>query len=403
MPDSLQDGGEQLPEHGHYDHSLNRPKTPIFIGSNRPEYEFSKRHRGIAVSILGQRGDTRHILVDCRGNQGPIELDSDSSQQDKNDAPDVVCVGNIVADIVPDPVTRLPASGELTLTGDIRINIGGCGATTAIALTHLGVRTALITSVGHDPLGRHALSELSRKGVATSHVDVSQTTETSKNIILLVEGEDRRYIYSMGATAEVRADSIDPKLTGASRFLFIGAYLLMPNMTQDALVEVFREARRGGVKTVLDVAAVRSGHHRRSMEAILGQTDYFLPNQDEAEIISGQRDPRDQARAFRDMGAETVVITCGGDGATLVNSEGGVHAPAHAGPFIDGTGAGDCFDAAFLAALLSDEPATEALRWGSAMGGACVRSVGGTSNLMTRDQLREYVDVYPLELRTFSP
>ena len=321
---------------------------------------------------------------------------------DTNSDPEVVCVGNIVADIVPDPMPRLPEAGELTLTEQTRINMGGCGATTAAALVRLGVRTSLVTAIGDDGLGELARAELERLGVATSNVIVARDTHTSKNIILLVEGQDRRYIYTMGATAEVRAGCIDADLVASSKFIFVGGYLLMPNLVQDELVEIFRAARKKGVRTALDVAAVRSAAHRKSIQRVLTETDYFLPNQDEAEIITGVREAVDQALAFRDMGVRTAVITCGGDGAIMVNDDGLFVVGAHEGPFVDGTGAGDCFDAGFICALLHGEPEPEALLWGSACGASCVRNLGGTTNLMTRDQVRAFVANHPLKINTFT-
>ena len=323
-------------------------------------------------------------------------------KQDTGGNPEVVCVGNIVADIVPDPMPRLPEAGELTLTEQTRINIGGCGATTAAALVRMGVKTTLVTAVGDDGLGDLARTELHRLGVATSSVAVADGTHTSKNIILLVQGEDRRYIYTMGATAQVRASCIDADLVASSKFLFVGGFLLMPNLVQDELIDVFRNARAGGVRTVLDVAAVRSSDHRRSIEKLLTETDCFLPNQDEAEIITGVREAVDQALAFRDMGVRTAVVTCGGDGAVMVNNDGLFVVSAHDGPFIDGTGAGDCFDAGFICALLEGESEPDALLWGSACGASCVRHIGGTTDLMTRDHVRAFVTTHPLKINSFS-
>jgi len=316
--------------------------------------------------------------------------------------PEVVCVGNIVADIVPDPMPRLPEAGELTLTDRTRINMGGCGATPAAALVRLGVATRLVTAVGDDGLGDLARAELERLGVVTSSVMVCEGIHTSKNIVLLVEGEDRRYIYTMGATAEVRANCVGKDLLRSAKFLFVGGYLLMPNLVQDELLEVFRSARRRGVKTALDVAAVRSPEHRKSIEKLLSETDYFLPNQDEAQIITGFREAVDQALAFRDMGVRSAVITCGGDGVIMVNDDGLFVAGAYEVPFIDGTGAGDCFNAGFICALLEGEGEPEALLWGSACGASCVRHLGGTTDLMTRDEVRAFVAEHPLSIKSFT-
>lgn len=311
----------------------------------------------------------------------------------------VVCVGNVVVDIVPRPLPRLPEAGELTLNDDIRLHVGGCGATTAIALAHLDVSTTLITAVGDDGLGRFALAELQRRGLDTGGVLVSDEHGTSKNIILLVDGEDRRYIYSMGATAALRAACVDTSRLPATGLLFVGGFLLMPNLVQDELLDLFLTARRRGMQTALDVAAVRRAGHLASLSRLLPETDYFLPNSDEAAIITGATDHRAQARAFRDLGARTAVIKRGGAGATMAAPDGIVEIGAHAGPVVDSTGAGDCFDAGFLCALLAGRGPVEALRWGTALGGACVRALGGTAGLLSCAQLAARMRDDRLEVR----
>jgi sugar/nucleoside kinase (ribokinase family) len=314
----------------------------------------------------------------------------------------VFCVGNIVADIVPNPMLCLPDPGQLALNDEIQIRIGGCGATTAAALTRLGVRTGLLTAVGNDCLGDLAIAELRRLRVDTEHVLVRTDQGTSKNIILLISGEDRRYIYTMGATAALHANDVDMALIRQCRFIFVGGYLLIPNLNQEGLVAVFREARTAGVGTVLDVAAVHSAGHRDALEKLLPHTDYFLPNWDEARIITGTTDARDQAFALREMGAGTVVIKCGAAGATMASDNGLCVAGAYSVQELDSTGAGDCFNAGFMGALLDGRSPVEALRRGSALGAACVQVLGGTANLMTPAELSAFVTEHPLAIKSFS-
>ena len=288
-------------------------------------------------------------------------------------------------------MARLPEPGELIFSDEVRINMGGCGATTATALARLGARTALITAVGDDVLGDFARAELARLGADTSHVVVCEGQGTSKNVVLLVKGEDRRYIYTMGATAGLRARDIAPDLVRSAKFLFVGAFLLIPNLVQDELLDVFRSARQADVRTAMDVVTARAAGFRESLDRLLPETDYFLPNQDEAEIITGTRVPRDQVSSFRDMGVGTAVVTCGPDGAVMMNDQGYFVAEPYDVPFVDGTGTGDCFNAGFISALLAGKSERDAMRWGSALGAACVSAVGGTSNLMTRAELEAFV------------
>ena len=92
------------------------------------------------------------------------------------------------------------------------------------------------------------------------------------------------------------------RVAGASEDAFDEAYRdrLMPALAAEELAEVFRQARRWGVKTVLDIVLPGPGDHLSQLAPVLRETDYFLPNTDEAAAITGLTDPRAQAARFRE-------------------------------------------------------------------------------------------------------
>src|SRR5207244_5364749 len=116
--------------------------------------------------------------------------------------------------------------------------------------------------------------------------------------------------------------------------LYLGGYLLMPNVRQDELVTVFAAARHVGAKTVLDVAVPEPGEYLARLERLLPQVDVFLPNDHEAEQITGEHDPLRQAELFRRLGAGTVVITRGADGAVLVSDKVCLRSGVYSVPFV---------------------------------------------------------------------
>src|SRR5260370_5439693 len=89
---------------------------------------------------------------------------------------------------------------------------------------------------------------------------------------------------------------------------------------QAELVSVFQAARRAGAKTVLDVVVPCPGDHLSRLRQLLPHTNVFLPNQHESELITGAQDPLSQAETFRRLGAGTVAITMGGEGAILLDA-----------------------------------------------------------------------------------
>ena len=137
--------------------------------------------------------------------------------------------------------------------------------------------------------------------------------------------------------------------SASPRVLYIGYFLILPDLDAEALAERFAAARRAGTVTVLDVATPGPGDYLRHLRPVLPQTDVFLPNTDEAALILGETDPVRQALAFHDLGARRVVITRGEHGAVAVSDALRVRLGTYPVPFVDGSGGGDAFDAGYIA------------------------------------------------------
>jgi sugar/nucleoside kinase (ribokinase family) len=305
--------------------------------------------------------------------------------------PEVLCAGIIVADHVCTPIDHLPNAGELVMADGMLLTIGGCAANAAVDLAKMEVRAAVVGRVGSDVFGGVVTGMLRDAGVDTSLVQATPGVDTSQTLIVNVEGQDRRFIHTFGANAEFSARDLPRDRSSRCKVLYVGGYLAMPKLMQDELAEVFAQARAAGVKTVLDVVVPGPGEHLRHFDRILPHTDVFLPNNHEAELITGERDPLRQAEAFRKVGARTVVITMGGDGSLLVGDGIRLRAGVFRVPYVDGSGGGDAFDAGIIYGLLHDLGPEESLRVASALGASCVRAIGTTPGVFTRRECEEFV------------
>jgi sugar/nucleoside kinase (ribokinase family) len=76
------------------------------------------------------------------------------------------------------------------------------------------------------------------------------------------------------------------------------------------------------------------------LESLLPHVDVFLPNNHEAELITGSSDPLAQAELFHRMGAKTAIITQGDRGSVLVSDGLRLRAGTYPVAFVDGTGGG---------------------------------------------------------------
>jgi sugar/nucleoside kinase (ribokinase family) len=314
-------------------------------------------------------------------------------------APEVLCAGIVVADYVCTPIPRLPAAGELVMAERILLTIGGCAANAAVDLVKMGVRAAVLGRVGGDPAGRVVADMLREAGADVSALGVSPGHHTSQTLIVNVAGQDRRFIHTFGANAAFRAADIPLELVRRCRALYLGGYLVMPGIRQEELLPIFAAARAAGASTALDVVVPGPGEYLAQLEKLLPLVDVFLPNSQEAEVMTGRADPVEQAELFHRMGARTAVVTMGGDGAVLVADGVRLRSGVFDVPFVDGSGGGDAFDAGFLFGLLNGMGPEDCLRVASALGASCVRAIGTTPGVFTRPECEAFLRANALRVR----
>jgi sugar/nucleoside kinase (ribokinase family) len=315
-----------------------------------------------------------------------------------NATTDVLCAGIVVADHVSSPISHLPAAGELVLADQLLLTVGGCAANVAVDLAKLGVTAAVVGRVGSDVFGRVVSDMLAGHGVDVSALQVTPGMDTSQTLIVNVAGEDRRFIHTFGATAAFRAADVPAARAARCRVLYLGGYLVMPELRAEELAAIFASARRAGATTVLDVVTPGPGDYLPRLEPLLPQVDVFLPNNHEGELISGEADPLRQAEAFCRRGAGTTIVTLGDRGSVLVSGRERLRAGAYTVPFVDGSGGGDAFAAGYVAGLLRGLDAEGCLRLASALGASCVRAIGTTTGVFTRPECEAFLRDHPLKI-----
>ncbi len=127
--------------------------------------------------------------------------------------------------------------------------------------------------------------------------------------------------------------------------------------------------------------------------------DVFLPNNLEAELITGEKDPIKQAECFHRLGAATAIITLGSEGSILINDRQRLRAGAFSMPFVDGTGGGDAFAAGYIAGMLRGYDAEDCLRLASALGASCVRAIGTTAGVFTKMECDQFLQQHALQIK----
>jgi sugar/nucleoside kinase (ribokinase family) len=296
---------------------------------------------------------------------------------------EVVCAGVLVADTFVPPLPRLPAAGELLATGDFWHDSGGCAANTATSLVKLGVAAGVAGAVGGDAGGDFVEGDLRAKGVDTSGLRRSERLGTSETVILPVRGDDRRYVHTFGANADFRVEDLDRAQVAGAKVLYVGGYLILPGFDPGAFRELLAFARGQGVRTVLDVVVTEGGGGWEALAPVLPEVDFFTPNDHEAQALTGESEPRAQAGSLLRAGCGTAIITRGEQGVLAARADQVLEMPAFPVEKVDGSGAGDAFDAGLIAGLLRGWGLRDCLRLASAVGASACTKLGCTPGVFT--------------------
>jgi len=305
----------------------------------------------------------------------------------------VVCAGIVVADVFVPPLLRLPQPGELVVTEDFVVETGGCAANAGIALARLGVRPTVVARVGNDLFGDFVEHELSAAAVDVSGISRTANLGTSKTVIVPVSGEDRRYVHTFGANAALCAADIESAISIPPHVLYVGGFLVLPALRQDELADQLLRARRSGTQVVLDVVAP-AGRELSSddVAGLLPQVDYFVPNDDEATALTGERDPRRQIERLRSLGAGTVIVTMGDRGLVAGSADELIELSAPRVEVVEPSGAGDAFAAGLVYGLLEGWALPRSLEFASMMGASACTRLGCTAGLPTRAEADSYLE-----------
>lgn len=289
---------------------------------------------------------------------------------------DVTIAGEINLDLILYGLPEaMPMEREL-LASDFRLTLGSSSAILAHNLAALGKSVGFITRLGQDALGAIALERLSERGVDLSRVTRAADGRSTGVTILLVHGTQRRILTYPGTMFDMTASDVDRVYLASGKHFHLSSLYLHKALAPD-LPEIFRELRGKGLTLSLDTNDDPEDRWGGVLDQLLDLVDIFLPNEQEACRITGESSAQSAIAALARR-VPLVAMKCGKSGALVRAGEQQWHIPAEPVEPVDTIGAGDSFNAGFLAAFLDGRTPDACAAFGNRTAALSTLRSGGT-------------------------
>lgn len=260
----------------------------------------------------------------------------------------ILCCGEALIDMIPKPTS----SGALGYVP----HDGGASFNTSLALGRLGVRVGLLSGVSSDMFGQQIMSSLTANHVDSNHLVRSDRPSTLA-FVQLTNGNAAYTFFDENSAGRILEFADFPEISGEVNAALFGGISLCQEPAASAYQELHAKIAKSDV-VMLD-PNVRANSiedvsiYRARLEKMVGLSDIVkVSDEDLNWVFPGPESLNAKLKRLQSLGPTIVILTRGGDGASAFLTTGAeVHAPIEKVEVVDTVGAGDTFNAGFLAQL----------------------------------------------------
>jgi 2-dehydro-3-deoxygluconokinase len=272
---------------------------------------------------------------------------------------------------------------------------GGDTSNAAIAAARSGASVGCISAVGNDSFGQSFLKLWRSENIDVAGVKLDETAYTG---VYFVSHGDEGHVFSYlrAGSAASRMTTADLPLGMIGKAKVIHSSGISQAISPTACDMVFAaiaEARKAGVivsyDTNLRLRLWPLARAQAVTEAAMRMADIALPGLDDARQLTGLLEPDAIVDHYLAGGCKVVAMTLGKDGALVATPDARQRVPSILVNAVDATGAGDCFDGAFLAEWLRCKDAFQAARYAVVAAALSTTGYGAVAPLPHRDAVLE--------------
>lgn len=266
------------------------------------------------------------------------------------------------------------------------------------AAARLGCKTAIIGGVGKDDFGKCLLERLKKDGVDCSHVVESQERATGVAFVTYFSDGSRKFIFHMGNTPAVEAKApADGDFKDVKYMHIMGCSLMANKAFAQEILKTMRMLAASGTKISFDPNIRKELFTDDSIHAVIKEvmdnTNVFLPGVEELLMTAGKSTIEDAVKkCFENPRLEILALKNGSKGSKIFTRDGVTEVGVYKVEQKDATGAGDCFDGAFIAGLVQGKSIEEAAKMGAAAGALNAAAFGPMEGKISLESVRNMIE-----------
>ena len=294
--------------------------------------------------------------------------------------PRIAVVGSANIDLTTF-TNQFPKPGESIFGQKFDLGFGGKGANQAVAARLCGAEVFMVARVGSDLFGPATIENFRKQGIDPTHVKQVEGLSSGVAPIFVEPNGQNRILVVKGANDALKPADVD---AAAETLKSADCIVLQFEIPVQTVYYTIEFARKHGIRCILNPAPAQPVDL-----GALKDLDYFVPNETEAETITGcpvknVEDAKKCAEKLVASGIRRVIITLGANGSLLAGRDGAEHVPPFAVNSIDSTGAGDAFIGSFAVFLGEGVPEIEAVRRANLYAGLSTTGVGTQKSFYDR-------------------
>ena len=324
---------------------------------------------------------------------------------------DVICIGRSSVDLYGQQ-----SGGKLEDMTNFSKYIGGSPTNISIGCSRLGLKSALITKVGNEHMGRFVIEQLKREGVDVSNVKIDDDKLTALVLLGIRSQEQFPLIFFRENCADmaISEDDIDEGFIKNSKSVLVTGTHFSSEIVSRASFKAMEIARKHNKKVIFDIDyrpnLWAKGNHNEGesryqeskkvtshIQKILPFCDLIVGTEEEWKIAGGETDTLDSIKICRNISKAIFVCKRGALGCTVFKSKvtdwnSGISVPVNKIEIFNVLGAGDGFMAGFLKGWLQGEDLTKCSQYANACGALAVSRHGCAPSYPSLEELNYFIE-----------